>query len=489
MEIKHLQSLDIDNAAGSTVVIPCLPDGDIKALLSDLTPALTPSAGRIAEDFAASKEELFALFFGDVRLELVRVKTATFSGMLKAMHSFTARNGRSFTPDIHLSLGHITEDLETLAEAAVNGFLLGTYQPGLFKSEHASSPTPQLFVYCDASAGAAIARGQHTAATQQQILRLVNTPSNHKSPQTLADWAVGSGQKHGYQVTVLTEETLREQGFDALLAVNRGSEYPARFIICDYQPAVDAATHVGLVGKGVTFDTGGLSIKPSNNMHYMKSDMGGAAAVLGAVELAAKLALPVRITGFVPTTDNSVDARAIKPGDVIGSYSGQTIEVINTDAEGRLILADALSYAIRNYQPDVLVDLATLTGSVVRALGTHCAGLFTHSDDLADGLIRAGDRVAERLWRMPLWEDYAEDMRSDIADIKNLGDKPMAGSITAAKFLEHFIEAHPAWAHLDIAGTAFKANGVSRNHTATAFGVRLLVEWMRSLVSTPAQSG
>ena len=210
----------------------------------------------------------------------------------------------------------------------------------------------------------------------------------------------------------------------------------------------------------------------------MKSDMGGAAAVLGAVELIAKRKLPIRVIGFIPATDNSVDALAIKPGDVIGSYSGQTIEVLNTDAEGRLVLADGLAYAIKHYNPDVIIDLATLTGSVIRALGTYCAGLFTKNDDLAAALIASGLNTGERLWRLPMWDEYADEMKSEIADIKNLSDKPTAGAITAAKFLEHFTSNHAKWAHIDIAGTAFKANGVSRSHTATAFGVRLLYNFV-----------
>jgi leucyl aminopeptidase len=323
----------------------------------------------------------------------------------------------------------------------------------------------------------AIDLGHDSAETQKSIFGLVNAPSNYKSPQTLADWAVTSAIENGYLATIIEKEELTEKGFDALLAVNRGSEEPARFIICDYNPE-NAKKTIALVGKGVTFDTGGLSIKPSNNMHYMKSDMGGAAAVLGAVELIAKRKLPIRVIGFIPSTDNSVDALAIKPGDVISSYSGQTIEVLNTDAEGRLVLADGLAYAIKHYNPDVVIDLATLTGSVVRTLGSYCAGLFTQNDDLAASLISAGQNTGERLWRLPMWDEYADEMKSEIADIKNLSDKPTAGAITAAKFLEHFTSNHSNWAHIDIAGTAFKANGVSRSHTATAFGVRLLYNFV-----------
>jgi leucyl aminopeptidase len=213
-------------------------------------------------------------------------------------------------------------------------------------------------------------------------------------------------------------------------------------------------------------------------MHLMKSDMGGAAAVLGAVDLIARMKAPVRVIGCAPCTDNSIGTLAIKPGDVIGSYSGKTIEVINTDAEGRLILADALNYIIKTHNPDVVLDLATLTGSVIRALGNQCAGFFTHSDVLARQLAEAGDQSGERLWRLPLWDEYCEEMKSEIADVKNLSDKSAAGSITAAKFIEFFVEDHKAWAHLDIAGVAFKANGVSKSHAATGFGVRLLYEFV-----------
>jgi leucyl aminopeptidase len=365
-------------------------------------------------------------------------------------------------------------------EAAVNGAIIGTYDTGLYKTENGEQPNIEVEVYASASHSGVVQRAIDTAETQLSIFRLVNAPSNHKTPHTLSDWAVTSGTTHNYDVTVFEKGRLEKEGFEGLLAVNRGSEEPARFIICDYNPQ-GATKTLALVGKGVTFDTGGISIKPSNNMHLMKSDMGGAAAVLGAVELIAKRKLPIRVVGFVPTTDNSVGTAAIKPGDVIGSYSGKTIEVINTDAEGRLILADGLNYAVKHYNPDVLIDLATLTGSVIRALGTYCAGLFTSDDALADQLIDAGNSAGERLWRMPMWEEYGDEMRSEIADYKNLSDVPAAGSITAAKFLEFFTEGHKHWAHMDIAGTAFGRNGSAKNHTATAFGVRLLMQYASTL--------
>ena len=216
-------------------------------------------------------------------------------------------------------------------------------------------------------------------------------------------------------------------------------------------------------------------------MHMMKSDMGGAAAVLGTVDAAAQLKLPVRVIGVIPATENSTDGRSTKPGDVITSYSGKTVEVIDTDAEGRLILADGLSYLLKHYQPDTVIDLATLTGSVVSALGYHAAGLFTNNDDLARQLTQSGDKTGERLWRLPLWDAYKDDIKSDVADVKNFHGKPINGAIAAAKFLEFFTEEHPAWAHLDIAGTAFGDTEFGTQKNATGFGIRLLIDYLRSL--------
>lgn len=202
---------------------------------------------------------------------------------------------------------------------------------------------------------------------------------------------------------------------------------------------------------------------------------------MGAMEAAARLQLPVHLIGVVPCTENSVDANSTKPGDVIGSYAGKTIEVIDTDAEGRLILADALCYTVKNFQPDYLIDLATLTGSCIRTLGYVAGGLFSNNDALAKSLLNIGLQTGERLWQFPLWEEYLKDLKSDVADIKNLSSSPAAGAITAAKFLEYFTEGHPAWAHLDIAGVAFSDSDFSKQKSATGFGVRLLVEFFEQV--------
>ena len=327
-------------------------------------------------------------------------------------------------------------------------------------------------------------RAEAIAQTQRQMLDLMNAPANYKKPQTLADWAVASGKEYGYSVTVLDKAELERHKLGALLSVSQGSDVPPVLIIAEYTPSgVDNPRKVGLVGKGVTFDTGGVSIKTSANMHLMKSDMGGAAAVLGTVEVAAKLNLPIQVIGIVPATENSTDGRSTKPGDVVTAYSGKTIEVIDTDAEGRVILADGLGYMLRNFQPDVLIDLATLTGSVISALGYHAAGMFTQNDQLAAQLTQAANQTGEQLWRLPLWDVYKEDIKSDVADVKNFSGKPIAGAISAAKFLEVFAEKHPAWAHLDIAGMAFADTEFGSQKNATGFGIRLLIAYIRGLVA------
>lgn len=213
-----------------------------------------------------------------------------------------------------------------------------------------------------------------------------------KTPQVLAAWALESAKKYGFKATIWDKAEIEAAGMEALLAVNRGSEHPPHFIILEYIGQSPLAK-VGLVGKGITFDTGGLSIKPSEGMYYMKSDMGGAGAVLGAMELVAKLKLPVHLMAVVPATDNLVDALSFRPSDVISSHSGKTIEIVDTDAEGRLVLADALSYMVKEFKPEVLIDLATLTGSTVRTLGYHAAALFTNNDDLHNALTLAGEKT------------------------------------------------------------------------------------------------
>ncbi len=371
---------------------------------------------------------------------------------------------------------------QELIQSAFTGWTSGQYDLGIFKKpedNNLKSNSTSVYTFLPKGINQSTAEdGITIGQVQQEVMDLVNTPANHQSPELLGDWATQSAATYKYKATILNKEKLNELGMHALLAVNRGSEDPAIMIVTHYKHP-DAKKRIALIGKGVIFDTGGVSIKDSKNMHYMKSDMAGAAAALGTVEACARLGLKVDVMAITPVTDNSIGTMALKPGDVISSYAGKSIEVIDTDAEGRLILADALAYAVKEYQPDVMVDMATLTGSIIAAIGPHAAGLFTKNDQLAESLRQAGETSGERLWRMPMFDEYQEDMQSDIADIKNLSEKPYAGSVTAAKFLEFFTSEHPSWAHLDIAGMGFQPNGFGKSYCATAFGVRLLVKWMK----------
>lgn len=370
-----------------------------------------------------------------------------------------------------------------IIQSAVAGWTAGQYDLGLFKkTEDTNIKNEQGTLHTHLPPGIELSAAENgiiLGLVQHEVMTLVNLPASHMSPEYLGHWAQRSARNYKYTCEVFDKPKLTEMGMYALLAVNRGSEQPAQLVVTHYKHP-EAKQKIALIGKGVIFDTGGLSIKDSKNLHYMKSDMAGAAAALGTVEACARLGLKVDVMAITPATDNSVDATSTKPGDVIGSYAGKTIEVIDTDAEGRLILADALAYAVKQHKPDVLIDMATLTGSIVAALGPQAAGLFSKNDQLAQSLSAAGDTSGERVWRMPMYDEYHDDMLSDIADIKNLSEKPYAGSITAAKFLEVFTSEHPAWAHLDIAGMGFQPNGFGKGYCATAYGVRLLVKWMSS---------
>ncbi|MCU0621460.1 MAG: leucyl aminopeptidase [Gemmatimonadales bacterium] len=314
--------------------------------------------------------------------------------------------------------------------------------------------------------GAAIGAGQ-TLARGLQVL-----PSNQCTPEYLAGVARDLGTRHGMRVTVLERAAIVQEGMGALMCVAQGSAEDPRFLVLEYEGAVGAP--VVLVGKGVTFDTGGISIKPAQNMEDMKYDMSGAAAVLGTFEMLGRLRPKVRVIGLVPATENMPSGTAVKPGDVVRSHFGKTIEIINTDAEGRLILCDALSYA-RRFAPAAVVDVATLTGAVVVALGHAATGVMGTDEALVDELRRCGERAGERLWPLPLWDEYRDLMKSDIADVKNSGGRA-AGSITGGWFLREFVDGFP-WAHLDIAGTAYtEREDATRVKGPTGIGVRLFAE-------------
>ena len=323
------------------------------------------------------------------------------------------------------------------------------------------------------AATSGIATGQAIAAGISLARDLGNLPGNVCTPSYLADQAKALAARHR-KVTfkALDEARMKRLGMGSLLSVARGSRQPPRLIVLEYRGASRAQAPIVLVGKGVTFDSGGISIKPSATMDEMKFDMCGAAGVIGAMEACATLALPLNVVALAPATENLPDGNASKPGDIVTTMAGTTVEVLNTDAEGRLILCDALTYAER-YKPDVIVDVATLTGACVIALGAPASGLFSNHQPLADALLAAGERAGDRAWQMPLWAEYAEQLESNFADVANIGGRE-AGAVTAASFLEKFASGQ-RWAHLDIAGTAWRSG---KDKGATGRPVGLLCQYL-----------
>ena len=325
--------------------------------------------------------------------------------------------------------------------------------------------------------GAALKRAEAIAEGTALARECANRPGNHCTPTFLAEQAKKLGKDHGLKVEVLDRKACEKLGMGSFLAVAQGSDEPLKFIVARYEGGARTAAPVVLVGKGITFDTGGISIKPAAEMDEMKFDMGGAASVLGTLKAVAMMKAKVNLIGIIPACENMPSGRAVKPGDVVTSMSGQTIEVLNTDAEGRLILCDALTYAER-FKPAVVVDIATLTGACVIALGHHRSGLFSPDDALAAELLAAGEAAQDLAWRMPLDEEYDEALKSPFADMGNVGSRA-GGSITAAKFLQRFT-AKLRWAHLDIAGTAWRS-GAAKG--ATGRPVPLLTHFVLSRAS------
>jgi leucyl aminopeptidase len=368
----------------------------------------------------------------------------------------------------HLAVG-MAGDVElgaAHAEALVAAVHDATYvYRGTKPSAPAASALSKVSLLCRKADAKAVAEGLNRGqAIAQGVLlarECANRPGNHCTPTYLAEQAQKLGKDHGCKVEVLDRKAVEKLGMGSFLAVAQGSHEPLRFIVAHYEGAATNVAPVVLVGKGITFDTGGISIKPAAEMDEMKFDMGGAASVLGTLRAVLELKPKLNLVCIIPSCENMPGGAAIKPGDVVTSMSGQTIEILNTDAEGRLILCDALTYAER-FKPAVVVDIATLTGACVVALGHHHSGLFTADDALADQLLAASRAALDPCWRMPLDEEYDEALKSNFADMGNVGPRA-GGAITAAMFLRRFTKNY-AWAHLDIAGTAWKS-GAAKGST------------------------
>ncbi len=374
------------------------------------------------------------------------------------------------------ALGRPAESVQAFAE----GLLLGAYRFSLASgaAQETGPSTVRILVPAgDQEATAAVAAARAVADAVGLARDLANMPSSRKTPAWLAGEAARMAADSGLAVRVRERRELAAEGFGGILAVGAGSAQPPCLIELGYHPA-GARTHVVLAGKGITFDSGGLSLKPNDGMKAMKTDMAGGAAVIAAMSALAALGATARVTGLIAAAENMPSGSAMRPGDVITHFGGRTTEVLNTDAEGRLVLADALAYADTVLEPDMVVDIATLTGAARVALGGVLGALYASDDALAGALLAAGRQSGEPLWRMPLVDDYGDALDSPVADLANVphSSRPRAGSIEAALFLREFTGGRP-WAHLDIAGAARFSDG-DQGKGATGFGTRLLLRWL-----------
>ena len=374
--------------------------------------------------------------------------------------------------------------LEDFSQGLVEGIYLGLYQFTEFKTEEREKIKEVEHVHLVTPDGRRIPHIQRAVDNAESISRavyltrdLVSRPANRKKPSMLAQIAKDVAGNNGLRWKVLNMEEMKKLGMGALLAVASGSREPPEFIILEYKPPGSLLETVVVIGKAITFDSGGLSLKPSENMDKMKHDMGGGAAAMGIIQTVSQLKLPIHLIALIPATENLPSGSAYRPGDILKSLSGKTIEVISTDAEGRLILADALAYSQR-FKPKAIIDLATLTGACIIALGENVTGMMGNDDELKARVRRAAERTGEKVWELPLWEEFDEQIKSEIADIKNVGGRP-AGTITGGAFLKKFVGEYP-WVHLDIAGPVWADRDKPYiPKGATGVGVRLVVQLLR----------
>ena len=401
----------------------------------------------------------------------------TQAGLRRAVAAGVRACGQHAAVGVRLDTAGASLALPVAAQAATEGALLGGYEFGAFRSTANGRSLAEVFVVGDEAAAEGVARGRTVADAVLWARDRINEPGGFLTPKALARAAVALGEECGLEVEVGTRRDIRRLGLGGLLGVSRGSSRPPRLIELRHRPKGPSRGTVALVGKGVTFDSGGLSIKTAAGMMTMKSDMAGAAAVIAATAAGARLDLDVEVRTWVPATDNMTGPDATRPGDVLRMRNGKTVEVLNTDAEGRLILADALALASEAH-PDALVDLATLTGAAKVALGPRIAGLIGNHDGWLTQVEAAGAATGEKVWRLPLPREYRKSLDSGVADLKNIAGGDLgAGALVAALVLAEFVDPEIPWAHLDIAGPAW-ADGDDADVTrgGTGFGVRLLVE-------------
>ena len=470
-------------------------------------PTLGPGAAEVVEDLGLDLLELLVRSgdTGEVGeltdLPVVPTPGAAGSGLARVL---LVGVGRASAMDLRragATLARRTTNSETVVSAVsavaddegmaafVEGAVLGSFGFSMRRDGPETRPVGRIVLALTPSTAeptARLRRAEALAGASWRARLLASVPANIKTPTWLAEQAVTPARAAGLKASVLDEKQLADLGFGGIVSVGQGAATPPRFVQLEYRPDKSSvkrsakgarkAPHVVLVGKGITFDSGGLSIKPGPAMVSMKRDMTGAAVVAAVLAALPEIDCPVRVTGLLPLAENAVDGRSMRPGDVIRQYGGRTTEVTNTDAEGRLVLADGLAYAVDKLEPDVLVDVATLTGGIKVALGQHLGGMFATDDALASSLTDAGERAGEPVWRMPLSEEYQSKLASKIADADNAPGGPPA--ITAALFLQPFTGGLP-WAHLDVASTGdAPEEDFEWTEGPTGFGARLLLQWL-----------
>lgn len=475
------------------------PLAEMEKELTDASPwlAIAPAV----RDFRAGVDEV-AVFHGPPAFDLPRVVAVGLGKREECTLErirLAAAAGMRRCRDLHVeNVGFVASqfgriapkghDAARMAEEAVCAAMLGLYRYDRFRTvqddDKAQDPRWLALLFTEKDVPddlhAAARKGEAAAVGVAFARDLVNGPANVVTPAHIASEAEALGRRHGFRVEVLHRDALAAMGMGAFASVFRGAEEEAKLVVIEHAPAgTENQKPLVFVGKGVTFDTGGISLKPAAKMHEMKSDMAGAAAILGMFAALGEREVPRRVVGVLPCTENMPDGRATRPGDVVTTLSGKTVEILNTDAEGRLLLCDALTYAQRQWQPEVLVDLATLTGACVVALGTEVAAVFCDDAPLSDAIRGKGDTVGDLFWPLPLWKAYAENLKSEVADLANVGPRE-GGAVNAALFLRQFVEDGVRWAHLDIAGPAFTAKKTSLcPGGATGFAVRTLLELVR----------
>ena len=486
----HFKSVDLAKVKTDTLIIPVCEDKDIH---DDATLLMLIRKIKELKEFKGEKGDLLT-FYNPADIKVVRLMVMGLGKLEKLnMETLRAMAGKAVKESIKKEQSqimiavpaaekiHLT--IQEALEALMEGACLGNHIFDKYKKEKKHKPLKEIHLLVPpgvAKTHRQLPERIQTVCRGTILAReWVSTPPNDKVPGTFSKSIAGPARKAKLKVTVWGEKELSQKKFGAVLAVAAGSQNKPRMVILEHRPK-GAKKTVVLVGKGVTFDSGGINLKPTASLEDMKLDMSGAAAVAATLITVSKLKSKIRVVGIIPIVENMPSGNATRPGDIIKSYQGKTIEIGNTDAEGRLILIDALAYGAKTYKPDALIDLATLTGACVVALGEKIAGVFSFDDQLAEAVLLSGAKTDERCWRMPLPEDYKELLKSDFADLNNMSHTRYGGAITAALFLSEFV-GDTRWAHIDIAGPAYsKKESAYCGAGGTGFGVRLLCDLLEN---------